>query len=65
LIRFSSSVTSFLASSRSLLAYWTSAFLADQALAQMAPQQLPEDVGIATLPAPNMTMAAEGGIMGY
>ena len=39
--------------------------VADQALAQMAPQQLPEDVGIATLPAPNMTMAAEGGIMGY
>ncbi len=37
----------------------------EQALAQMAPQQLPEDVGIATLPAPNMTMAAEGGIMGY
>jgi hypothetical protein len=39
--------------------------VADQALAQMAPQQLPEDVGIATLPTPNMTMAAEGGIMGY
>jgi hypothetical protein len=44
----------------------------EQALAQMAPQQpqpsaqpMPEDVGIATLPAPNMTMAAEGGIMGY
>lgn len=39
--------------------------VADQALAQMAPQQLPEDVGIGALPAPNMTMAAEGGIMGY
>jgi hypothetical protein len=40
----------------------------EQALAQMAPPQaqpMPEDVGIATLPAPNMTMAAEGGIMGY
>ena len=40
----------------------------EQALAQMAPpraQPMPEDVGIATLPAPNMTMAAEGGIMGY
>ena len=37
----------------------------DQALAQMAPQPLPEDVGIGALPAPNMTMAAEGGIMGY
>ena len=40
----------------------------EQALAQMAPTQaqpMPEDVGIATLPAPNMTMAAEGGIMGY
>jgi hypothetical protein len=31
----------------------------------MAPQPLPEDVGIGALPAPNMTMAAEGGIMGY
>ena len=42
--------------------------VADQALAQMAPQQaqpMPEDVGIGALPAPNMTMAAEGGIMGY
>jgi hypothetical protein len=39
--------------------------VADQALAQMAPQPLPEDVGIGALPAPNMTMAAEGGIMGY
>jgi hypothetical protein len=40
----------------------------EQALAQMAPPQaqpMPEDVGIATLPAPNMTMAADGGIMGY
>lgn len=39
--------------------------VADQALAQMASQPLPEDVGIGALPAPNMTMAAEGGIMGY
>jgi hypothetical protein len=39
--------------------------VADQALAQMASQTLPEDVGIGALPAPNMTMAAEGGIMGY
>jgi hypothetical protein len=31
----------------------------------MASQPLPEDVGIGALPAPNMTMAAEGGIMGY
>ena len=37
----------------------------EQALAQMAPQQLPEDAGIATLPAPNMKFGAEGGIMGY
>jgi hypothetical protein len=39
--------------------------VADQALAQMAPQQLPEDVGIGALPAGNMQFAAEGGIMGY
>ena len=39
--------------------------VADQALAQMMPQSMPEDVGIGALPAPNMTMAAEGGIMGY
>jgi len=39
--------------------------VADQALAQMAPQQLPEDVGIGALPADNMQFAAEGGIMGY
>ena len=42
--------------------------VADQALAQMAPQQaqpMPEDRGIATLPAPNMQFAAEGGILGY
>lgn len=44
----------------------------EQALAQMAPQQprpmaqpMPEDQGIATLPAPNMKFGAEGGIMGY
>jgi len=35
--------------------------VADQALAQM----VPEDRGIATLPAPNMQFAAEGGILGY
>jgi hypothetical protein len=42
--------------------------VADQALAQMAPQQaqpMPEDVGIGALPAQNMQFAAEGGIMGY
>lgn len=39
--------------------------VADQALAQMSPQQLPENVGIGALPAPNMQFAAEGGIMGY
>lgn len=39
--------------------------VADQAIAQMSPQQLPEDVGIGALPAPNMQFAAEGGIMGY
>jgi hypothetical protein len=42
--------------------------VADQALAQMAPPQpqpMPEDRGIATLPAPNMKFGAEGGIMGY
>ena len=39
--------------------------VADQAIAQMSPQQLPENVGIGALPAPNMQFAAEGGIMGY
>jgi hypothetical protein len=42
--------------------------VADQALAQMAPPQaqpMPEDRGIATLPAPNMKFGAEGGILGY
>jgi hypothetical protein len=42
--------------------------VADQALAQMSPQQaqpMPETQGIATLPAPNMKFGAEGGIMGY
>lgn len=39
--------------------------VADQAIAQMASQQLPEDVGIGQLRAPNMQFAAEGGIMGY
>jgi hypothetical protein len=37
----------------------------EQALAQMAPQQLPEDQGIATLAAPNMQQMADGGIAGY
>jgi hypothetical protein len=39
--------------------------VADQALAQMAPQQLPEDRGIAALDAPNMQQMADGGIAGY
>jgi len=39
--------------------------VADQALAQMMPQPMPEDVGIGALPAGNMEFAAEGGIMGY
>jgi len=37
----------------------------EQALAQMAPQQLPEDRGIANLAAPNMQQMADGGIAGY
>ena len=37
----------------------------EQALAQMASQQLPEDQGIATLAAPNMQQMADGGIAGY
>ena len=39
--------------------------VADAALAQMAPQPMPEDVGIGALPADNMQFGAEGGIMGY
>jgi hypothetical protein len=46
--------------------------VADQALAQMMPQQprpmaqaMPEDQGIGALDAPNMKFGAEGGIMGY
>ena len=41
--------------------------VADQAVAGMAPQpqQLPENVGIGALPAPNMQRMAEGGITGY
>lgn len=41
--------------------------IADQAIANMAPQQqqLPEDQGIATLPAENMQNMAYGGIAGY
>lgn len=37
----------------------------DQAIAQMAPQQLPEDQGIAQLPAQNIAQMADGGIAGY
>jgi hypothetical protein len=37
----------------------------DAAVAQMASQQLPEQMGIGQLPAPNMQFGAEGGIMGY
>jgi hypothetical protein len=37
----------------------------DQALAQMAPQQLPEQMGIGALPADNMQQMADGGIAGY
>jgi hypothetical protein len=40
--------------------------IVDQAIAQMAPQQMmPEDQGIATLPAPNMQSMAEGGIVAF
>lgn len=39
--------------------------VADQALSQMAPQQLPEEMGIGALPAPNMQSMADGGIAGY
>ena len=37
----------------------------DATIAQMAPQPMPEDVGIGQLRAPNMQFGAEGGIMGY
>jgi hypothetical protein len=37
----------------------------EQALAQMAPQQLPEQMGIGALPADNMQQMADGGIAGY
>jgi hypothetical protein len=40
--------------------------IVDQAIAQMAPQQMmPEDQGIGTLPAPNMQRMAEGGIVAF
>lgn len=39
--------------------------VADQALAQMAPQTLPEEQGIGALPAGNMQGMADGGIAGY
>jgi hypothetical protein len=39
--------------------------VADQDIAQMAPQQLPEDQGIARLPTPNIQGMADGGIAGY
>ena len=37
----------------------------DQDIAQMAPQQLPENQGIAQIPAPNMQHMADGGIAGF
>lgn len=39
--------------------------VADAALAQMAPQPLPEEQGIGALPAGNMQGMADGGIAGY
>lgn len=39
--------------------------VADQALAQMAPQPMPEEQGIGALPAGNMETMADGGIAGY
>ena len=39
--------------------------VADAAIAGMAQQQLPEDQGIAQIPAPNMQRMADGGIAGY
>lgn len=37
----------------------------DSEIAQMAPQAMPEDVGIGQLPAQNMQAMADGGIVGY
>ena len=39
--------------------------VADAAIASMSQQQLPEDQGIAQIPAPNMQRMADGGIAGY
>lgn len=39
--------------------------VADQSIAGMAQQQLPENQGIAQIPAPNMQTMADGGIAGY
>lgn len=39
--------------------------VADQSIAGMAQQQLPENQGIAQIPAPNMQSMADGGIAGY
>jgi soluble lytic murein transglycosylase-like protein len=39
--------------------------VADAAIASMAQQQLPEDQGIARIPAPNIQSMADGGIAGY
>jgi hypothetical protein len=39
--------------------------VADAAIAGMSQQQLPEDQGIAQIPAPNMQRMADGGIAGY
>ena len=39
--------------------------VADQSIAGMAQQQLPENQGIARIPAPNMQGMADGGIAGY
>jgi hypothetical protein len=39
--------------------------VADQAIAGMAPQPLPEEMGIGALAAPNMQQMADGGIAGY
>jgi hypothetical protein len=39
--------------------------VADTAIAGMAPQQLPENQGIAQIPTPNMQGMADGGIAGY
>jgi len=39
--------------------------VADAAIAGMAQRQLPEDQGIARIPAPNMQYMADGGIAGY